>query len=176
MNAPSSTENTAEGADAGRSAEAEAVARDARSAAPFGPTLALVLTISVGAFFLVAPLAGWVLPTTDVPAPFQDHHQDAETALFALAFVVLLPLAAVFVPRLADRLAAATGETSFSTLAALAAAGLVVAAATIRAAGSSGLAIVVAMVVWGCPNTAAGCQIDPQGGPIDRHGLDQCAS
>jgi hypothetical protein len=141
METQNSTETTAAGAGGGRS--------------PFGPTLALVLTSSVGVFFLLAPLARWVLPTTDVPAPFPDHHQDAETLLFVFAFVVLLPSAAVLVPRLADRLVAATGEAGFSVLSALVAAGLIVAAAAVRAAGSGGTAIVVAMIVWGLLAAAA---------------------
>ena len=154
MESQSSTETTAGG---GRRAVAGGgAAPDARTArAPFGPTLALVLTISIGAFFLIAPLARWVLPTTDVPAPFPDHHQDAETLLFVFAFAVLLPLAAAFVPRLADRLVAATDEASFSTLSALVAAGLLVAAAAVRAAGSGGAAITVAMIAWGLLAAAA---------------------
>ena len=141
MESQNSTETTAGGVDGGR--------------APFGPTLALVLTTSVGAFFLIAPLARWVLPTTDVPAPFPDHHQDAETLLFVFAFAVLLPLAAAFVPRLADRLVDATDEASLSTLSALVAAGLLVAAAAVRAAGSGGAAIAVAMIAWGLLAAAA---------------------
>ena len=141
MESQNSTETTAGGVDGGR--------------APFGPTLALVLTTSVGAFFLIAPLARWVLPTTDVPAPFPDHHQDAETLLFVFAFAVLLPVAAAFVPRLADRLVDATDEASLSTLSALVAAGLLVAAAAVRAAGSGGAAIAVAMIAWGLLAAAA---------------------
>ena len=151
MESQNSTETTAGGWRRGFGVNGRA--RAAR--APFGPTLALVLTTSVGAFFLIAPLARWVLPTTDVPAPFPDHHQDAETLLFVFAFAVLLPVAAAFVPRLADRLVDATDEASLSTLSALVAAGLLVAAAAVRAAGSGGAAIAVAMIAWGLLAAAA---------------------
>lgn len=116
--------------------------------APFGPTLALVATISVGAFLLIAPLARWILPTTVLPAPFPPHHQDAETFVFVLAFVVILPAACVFVPRLADAIAGAWDGAAVSALASIATLGLVLAAAVIRAAGSSDAVVGTAAAVW----------------------------
>ena len=50
------------------------------------------------------------------PPPFPDHHQDAETLLFVLAFAVLLPARGLFVPRLADRIVAAPDAVTLSTL------------------------------------------------------------
>lgn len=74
--------------------------------AGFAASAALSVPAALAAA-LLAGVAGYlVLPLTELPAPFPDHHQDAETLVFVLSFFAIVPLAAYLGPRLADRLAA----------------------------------------------------------------------
>jgi hypothetical protein len=133
---------------AGMNSESTTETAPGGTQAPFGPTLALVAAVSVGAFLVIAPLARWILPATALPAPFPAHHQDAETLVFVLAFVVILPVACIFVPRVADGIAEIWNEATVSLLAAISSAGLVLAAAVIRVAGSADLVVGLAGGVW----------------------------
>jgi hypothetical protein len=74
--------------------------------APFGTTVALAVACVIGTFFIATPVALLLIPATVLPPPFAAQHQHSETLLFLLAFVVLLPLSLVALPRVADRIAA----------------------------------------------------------------------
>ena len=50
------------------------------------------------------PLGYLILPPIQLPEPFPDHHQTAETLLFLFAFAVVVPAAVWLVPRLGDRI------------------------------------------------------------------------
>ncbi len=86
--------------------------------APIGATLALTIAAVVALFGLAAPLAHAVIAPTALAPPFTEQNQDTETLLFVLTFAVLLPAALVFVPRVADRIAAAEGAPALGGLAA----------------------------------------------------------
>src|SRR5215212_2248332 len=84
----------------------------------YGTTVALAVTLAVAVFLVLMPAIGLAVPGTDLPAPFPDQHQDAETLSFLTAFVVALPLGLLLAPRLAARL----GDGGAGALAALVAA------------------------------------------------------
>lgn len=72
----------------------------------------LPATIALGAagalltfLILLGPFHAAV-PTVELPAPLEPHHQTAETLLYGVAFALLLPLAAWLAPRLIDRILA----------------------------------------------------------------------
>ena len=60
--------------------------------APFGPTLALAVTLAVAAFAVVMPLVMGAVAPVVLPAPFPAQNQRAETLSYLLAFGVILPL------------------------------------------------------------------------------------
>lgn len=86
---------------------------------PLAATLALTASVAVAAFGVLAPLIHWIVPATELPAPFPEQHQDAETLGFLLVFAVLLPISLVAGPRLAIRVARRAGAESLSSIAAL---------------------------------------------------------
>ncbi len=140
----SRTETAAGRSDAGRS-RPPASDPGLRSAAPFGPTLVLVVLGVVGLLLFVAPVTRSLIPFTDLREPFPDQHQDAETLIFVLAFAVLLPAGSLLLPRIADRVAARSGREALSGLTALLAVALIAASLLVRAVGG-GLA--PAMGAW----------------------------
>lgn len=84
--------------------------RDSRRDAPGGPAtladaVALTAAAVLGAASMLASVAYLLLPAIELPEPFEDHHQTAETAVFLITLVIVLPLAVSAVPRLADRIA-----------------------------------------------------------------------
>src|SRR4051794_11257995 len=93
--------------------------------APFGPTVALAVTLAVAAFAVVMPLVMRAIPAATLPAPFPPQHQRGETLSYLLAFGVILPLAVVAARRLCDVVAAGPNAAALSALAG----GLVVALA-----------------------------------------------
>jgi hypothetical protein len=79
--------------------------------------------------------------------------QDAETALYLLAFAVILPVALIAVPRLADAVAAGPHAAALSALAALLASGLAAAVLLVRLSGvvpggGGKAALLGAVVLW----------------------------
>src|SRR5688500_1575363 len=84
--------------------------------AGFAPTLALTVTLATAAFAIVMSALLLVDHPTPLPAPLGEQNQDAETALYLVAFAVILPAALVFVPRLADRIAAGPNGPALSPL------------------------------------------------------------
>jgi len=84
--------------------------QDHRHDVPSGPATladaaALTAAAVLGAASLLASVAYLLLPPIELPEPFEDHHQTAETAVFLITLVIVLPLAVWTVPRLADRIA-----------------------------------------------------------------------
>src|SRR5262245_12515469 len=88
---------------------------------------------------VVIPALRLALPTTALPPPLPAQHQDAETLAFALAFVVVLPLAAFGGYRLAARLFSAVGPRALLSIAACLLAGLSLVVLTTRGAEAAGL-------------------------------------
>jgi hypothetical protein len=91
----------------------------ARPARPLGAVIALSSTLAIALFTLIAPILHAIVPVTDLPDPLPDHHQDAETLLFVLAFAVLLPLGVWAGSRIADRISAGPNANSLPALAAV---------------------------------------------------------
>lgn len=71
-----------------------------------GATIGLGVLLTLGPLLVLAPSIWLVAPVTDLPEPFVDHHQTAETAIFLLAFAVLLPAGVAGGLQIADRIAA----------------------------------------------------------------------
>jgi hypothetical protein len=86
--------------------------------APLGPTVALTMALAVGVFMV---LLGLILTPTSpkpLPPPLEPQEQSLESALYLLAFVVILPAVLIVVPRIADAIAASQGGGAFSMLSA----------------------------------------------------------
>jgi hypothetical protein len=88
-----------------------------------------------------------------LPAPFPDHHQTAETLLFVLIFAGALPLAIAFVPPLADRIAAGRHAASLSGLTALCGVLLLTALLAVKLSerlpwGGGAEVLLIAIVAW----------------------------
>jgi hypothetical protein len=121
--------------------------------APFGATLTFIVVLAVAAFAVVMPLAMEAIRPVELGGPFPPQNQRAETLVYVLAFVVLLPLAIVAGRRLADALAAGPNAAGLPALAGALALALCAAAVALRAAGRFGLgdgvtAVLVAAAAW----------------------------
>jgi hypothetical protein len=124
----------------------------------YGPTLAITVTLAVAAFLLVMSLV--ILSTHPQVAGLgaftglvNQQNQTAKSLLYVLAFVVILPLAVIAVPRLADALAAGPNAPALATLAAALAGSLAAVLIVIRISHSlpwgDGLTVVLAGVaLW----------------------------
>ena len=88
---------------------------------------------------VVIPALRLALPTTALPPPLPAQHQDAETFAFALAFIVVLPLAAFAGYRLAARLLYQVGPRALLSVAACLLAGLSLVVLATRGAEAAGL-------------------------------------
>jgi hypothetical protein len=87
--------------------------------APFGPTLALTVTLALACFAVALGVVMLLTTPVKLPAFHTEENQRAESTLYVLAFAVILPLALIVVPRLADRIAARTNADVVSLLTAL---------------------------------------------------------
>ena len=95
------------------------------SPASLGPTLALTVTLAIACFVVVMVPVELLVEPTRLPPPLNvEQKQNAETALYLLSFGLILPLALLFVPRLADSIAASPNGPGLSSLTALLAATL----------------------------------------------------
>ena len=92
-------------------------AAPARAAA--APIVALGASFIFGALYLLHPLLWQVVPTTPLPPPWVETHQDAEWLTFLVVFAVLLPLGLAAGFRLADRITAGAGAGALEGVAAL---------------------------------------------------------
>jgi hypothetical protein len=109
--------------------------------APFGTTVALVVTLAVAAFAVVMPFVALAIEPVELPAPFPSQNQRAETLAYLLAFAVILPAAIVAGRRLADRV-------RDPAVPALLAAGLAAAVIAVRLADGGVAAVLVAALLW----------------------------
>ena len=101
--------------------------------ADFGHRIGLTLTLALAAFALVAALVMLTIEPKPLPfSGFGTERQDAETLLYAVAFFLVLPLAAIWVPRLADRIAAGPNAAGLPVLTALLAATSLAAVLVVR--------------------------------------------
>lgn len=122
--------------------------------ASLAATTVLTVTIAAGALLLVAPIVHAAIPATEIRGGlFPDQHQRAETLLFALAFAVAMPLSALLVPRLADRIAAGPNAGSIDGLAAALLLGQLLALLAAKASDrmpweGGATALGVAMAIW----------------------------
>jgi len=88
--------------------------------ADFSPTLALTVTLGYAGFAVVMSLI--MLAIEPKPLPFHgfgEQRQNAETLAYVAAFAVILPLAVIAGPRLADAIAAGPNTAALSFLTAL---------------------------------------------------------
>jgi hypothetical protein len=88
--------------------------------AALGPTLTLTLTFAVAAFLVAMAVILSLAhpPPGHLSAVYIRQNQSGKTALYVGAFVLLLPLAILGVPRLADRIAAGPNGRGLAALAA----------------------------------------------------------
>jgi hypothetical protein len=93
-----------------------------RPSAGYGPTLAITVMLAAAAFLIVMSL---VLLLSHKPTGLgafaglvNQQNQSAKTLLYVIAFGVILPLAVLLVPRLADRVAGGPNAAALSALAA----------------------------------------------------------
>ena len=99
-----------------------------RLPAPLLPALVIGASLAVAAFTVAAAALMSVIEPVSLPADIGgEQNQTSESALYLLSFAVLLPLAAVLGPRLADRIAAGPNRLLLSPLAAFLAATLLIA-------------------------------------------------
>src|SRR5215207_2173455 len=106
--------------------------------APFGPTLALCVTLAVAAFGVAMPLVMRALPALVLPPPFPAQHQRAETLSYLLAFGVILPLAVLAARRLCDAIARGPNAPALNALTGVLAAALAAALVAVKVSGRLG--------------------------------------
>ncbi len=133
-----------------------------RERAPFGPALALTVALAFASFLIVMSVIWVVHPPHRLPgylAAGGDQNQGTKTALYVLAFAVILPLALAAVPRLADAIAAGPNAPALPALAGLVAGTLAVAVLLVKLSalvpwGDGTGTLLVALGVWGAAATA----------------------
>ncbi len=121
--------------------------------APFGPTLTLTLTFAAACFLIAMAVVLSVLhpPPGRLSTIYIRQNQSGKTGLYVGAFVALLPLALVFAPRLADRIAAGPNGQALGSLAALLAASLAAVIVLVRVLPFSGQglhSVLIGVGVW----------------------------
>ncbi len=124
-----------------------------RARADLPAALALSICAALAASLSAGIVAYLTMPLTVLPAPWPSHHNNAETLVFVVSFALLVPLAAHFGPRLADRIAAGPNGAALAALApllTLALLGLAVAVkVSERLPWGGGLEVMlVALLVW----------------------------
>jgi hypothetical protein len=115
--------------------------------APLGPTLALTMALAVGVFVVVVGLI--LIPTSPTPLapPLAPQEQTEESALFGLAFFLILPAALIIVPRLADAIAATPNGRAFSALTGALVGALAISILVLRALPDGGTVIQAAIIL-----------------------------
>ncbi len=132
-----------------------------RGRAPFGPTLALTVTAAAGCFLLAMAVVLLVTRPTEYAgllAGLGEQNQNAKTGLYLATFTVILPLALIAVPRLADAVATGPNAPALPILAAGLAGTLALAILAVKLSGAlpwgDGVGVVLTAVgLWG----AAAC-------------------
>ena len=100
--------------------------------APFVATLVLTVTLACACFAAAMAIVMAAAEPVPIATLGTSQRQDAETALYVLAFFLILPAALVAVPRLADRIARGPNGSAFPSVAALVAATLAVGILAVR--------------------------------------------
>lgn len=112
-----------------------------------GPTLALTVAIAAGACLTWLGLVLLINHPVAVPCLALTQNQDAETLLYLSAFLVVLPLALVIGPRLADRIASGPNGSGLQALTGL-------------------LAITLALAMLGIKAVNHWARVDPAAGAL----------
>ena len=110
--------------------------------AAYGPVLALTVTLAAACFLVaMAPLLLIVHPGGSGPLATAviGQNQTAKTALYLLTFAVILPVALLLAPRLADRIGAGPNGRALNGLIAMLAATLAAIVIIVKLWGSLGL-------------------------------------
>ncbi|MDQ6607152.1 MAG: hypothetical protein M3Z06_11475, partial [Actinomycetota bacterium] len=142
-----------------RGPEAAVAAGPSRGAdgAAYAPTLVLTATLALAGFIVLMSAVLLVVHPAGgagaLAAQVILQKQSAKTALYLASFLLVLPLALIAGPRLADKLAAGPGASSLAALAAALAGTLAATIIAVRLSASlpwgDGLgAMLVAMAVW----------------------------
>lgn len=128
---------------------------------PFAPALALSVTLAFGVFLALMSFVWLVHPPGRLPGFFAaagDQNQGTKTALYAVAFALLLPAALVAGPRLARTISRGPNGGALLPLAALIAGGLAAALLLVKLSGllpwGDGMGVVLALVVCWAGATA----------------------
>ena len=126
--------------------------------AGLGPTLALAAVFALAAMLMLIAITLLLVHTRPVVAgPFTptgpQQNQHAKTALYALSFALILPLALTGVPRLANRIAAGPNAASLPAFAACLVGAFAAVVIAIRLSGAlpwgDGLkGVLLGVVVW----------------------------
>ena len=124
-----------------------------RARAPLGTAFTLALTLLAGSFLVLMPLVVMNTDPVDVGAGLPSHKQDAETLLYLVTFLVLLPFWCWAAPKLADRIQSGPNARALPAVTALLACLLTGLVALVRLSvdlpWNDGLkAVLVAGVVW----------------------------
>lgn len=118
--------------------------------AGLGPTVALTVTLAVAGFVVVLALVELLVHPKPLPPPLNlGQKQTAETALYLVAFGLVVPAALIGVPRLAGAIAARANGAALSALAAGLAAGLAAAILGVRVIRGGGVGeVLAATATW----------------------------
>ena len=118
--------------------------------APLGPTVALTMALAVACFGIVLAVVMLLSSPTELPAFHAEENQQAESTLYVIGFVVILPLALVAVPRFADAIARGANGSALSVLTGLLVAALAAALIVARVLPGGGGVVeeLVALGVW----------------------------
>lgn len=85
-----------------------------------GPTLALTMALAIACFAGALAAVIWLTTPVLVPPPLNYYqNQTAESVLYVVSFVLILPLALIAAPRLADGIAAGPNGSALSLIAAI---------------------------------------------------------
>ena len=122
----------------------------AGASAPFGPTLALTVTLAVACFAVAVGCVELIVNPEPLPPPFDlGQNQTIETGLYLMGFALILPLALIVVPRLADTIAAGHSGGALSSLAALLVATLAASVLVARLLpGGGGAELLGTVAIW----------------------------
>jgi hypothetical protein len=103
-----------------------------RGQAPFASALALTVVLAFAAFALIMAVVMLAVRPKPIAGLAASQRQDAETALYLVAFGGLLPLSLAVSPRLARRIAAGSNGPALSSLVALLSLGFLAAVLVVR--------------------------------------------
>ena len=94
-------------------------ADDAGPGPPFGPTLAVTITLALASVAVLICAVTLLVEPKAIPGLAASQRQDAETAIYVIALAVIAPLAFLGGPRLAGAVHDGPNARALSALAAL---------------------------------------------------------